>query len=106
MAWFRKQKESAEEAPAPKEKGNLDLVVLRPERFSDATKIADRLLSGKSVVMNLEALDPDNMKRLLDFVSGVAYALDGSIKRIAGDATYIVTPERVSVSDGDASEEG
>ena len=92
---------STEEAPA---KGNkvvnihataqLQVVLVKPERFDDASAIADHLNSKRTVVLNLESSNKDVARRILDFLSGVAYANNGQIKKVA-NCTYIITPYNV-----------
>ena len=103
MSWFRKNPPPAEPPQAPR--ATIRLKVMRPEKFSDAPLVADELLAGRTVVLNLEAMEREACRHLLDFISGVTYALDGSIKRIAGDATFIVTPNSVALADAEEAEE-
>lgn len=77
---------------------SIELKVVRPEHFEDVSTIADHLLSGRTVVLNLEAASKETARRLLDFLSGVAYSIDGQMKRVANN-TYIITPNNVDVSD-------
>lgn len=72
------------------------VVVVRPERFEDASGIADHLISKRAVLLNLEAATPDLKRRLVDFLSGVAYTNGGQIKPVA-NSTYIITPCNVNV---------
>ena len=78
--------------------GNIELKVVRPEKYSDATLIADHLLSNRTVVLNLENTDKATAHRLIEFLGGVTYALSGGIKKVAND-TFIITPNNVSVSE-------
>ena len=75
----------------------LQVVLTKPEKFSDAREIADNLNEKRTIVLNLESTSKDEALRLLDFLSGVAYANGGEIKRVAGRA-YIITPYNVPVS--------
>lgn len=77
--------------------GTLELKVVRPEDYSAATGIADHLLNGRTVVLNLEATNKETARRLIDFLSGIAYSIDGSIKRVANN-TFVITPNNVDVS--------
>ncbi len=77
---------------------SIELKVVRPERFEDVSSIADHLLGGRTVVLNLEAAEPSVCRRLIDFLSGVAYSIDGQLKRVA-NSTYIITPNNVDVSE-------
>ena len=72
------------------------VVLVKPERYETAAEIADHLREKRTVVMNLEQTPKDISRRLIDFLSGVAYALDGKIKRIA-NSTYIITPYNVDL---------
>lgn len=72
----------------------LQVVLVKPERFEDASFIADHLNDKKTVVLNLESTSKEVSRRLLDFLSGVAYANEGQVKRVA-NSTYIITPYNV-----------
>ena len=74
----------------------LEVVLVKPERFDDASGIADHLNNKRTVVLNLESTNKDVSRRLVDFLSGVAYANNGQIKRVA-NSTFIITPYNVGV---------
>lgn len=74
----------------------LQVVLVKPERFEVAAEIADHLREKRTVVMNLEQTNKDVARRLIDFLSGVAYAQDGKIKKVA-ISTYIITPYNVDI---------
>ncbi|MBE6719768.1 MAG: cell division protein SepF [Ruminococcaceae bacterium] len=74
----------------------LQVVLCKPERYEEAAAIADHLNERRTVVLNLESTNRDVARRLLDFLSGVAYANNGQIKRVA-NSTYIITPYNVDV---------
>ena len=74
----------------------LKVVLVKPERFENASEIADHLKEKRTVVLNLESTNKDVARRLVDFLSGCAYALDGKIKKIA-ISTYIITPYNVDI---------
>lgn len=74
----------------------LKVVLVKPERFDDAPSIADHLNAKRTVVLNLEAANKDTARRLLDFLSGVAYANQGQLKRVA-NSTFIITPFDVDI---------
>jgi len=76
----------------------VELKVVRPETFANVTEIADYLLNHCTVVLNLEATNADDANRLIDFLAGVAYSIDGQFKNIANN-TYIITPCNVDVAD-------
>ena len=74
----------------------LKVVLVKPERFENASEIADHLREKRTVVMNLESTNKDVARRLIDFLSGVAYAGEGKIKKVAAN-TYIITPYSVDI---------
>lgn len=74
----------------------LQVVLKKPEHFDEGTAIADELLEKRTVVLNLEATAKDEAGKLLCFLSGVAYANGGKLKKIANN-TYIITPYNVDV---------
>jgi len=74
----------------------LQVVLVKPERFDNASEIADHLKEKHTVVINLESTNREIARRLLDFLSGVAYANEGKIKKVANN-TYIITPYNVNI---------
>jgi cell division inhibitor SepF len=80
------------ETPAP---AKVHLVV--PRSFNDAQQIADRFKASIPVIINLQSADTDLSKRLIDFASGLTYALDGSMQRVA-DKVFLLTPRNVELS--------
>ncbi len=74
----------------------LQVVLKKPEHFDEAPAIADELLERRTVVLNLEVTAKDEAGKLLCFLSGVAYANGGKLKKIANN-TYIITPYNVDV---------
>ncbi len=81
----------------------MQVVLVKPDRFDAVTEVADHLRDKKAIVLNLESTNKDVARRLVDFLSGCAYALDGKIKKVA-ISTYIVTPYNVEIV-GDLVEE-
>ena len=81
----------------------LKVVLVKPERFETASEIADHLKDKRTVVLNLESTNKDIARRLIDFLSGVAYAGEGKIKKVAAN-TYIITPYHVDI-EGDLIDE-
>ena len=81
----------------------LKVVLVKPERFENASEIADQLKDKRTVVLNLESTNKDVARRLIDFLSGVAYAGEGKIKKVAAN-TYIITPYHVDI-EGDLIDE-
>ena len=105
---------SAAPEPAPAARGagrvvnlnsnaQLQVVLVKPDRFDQVSDIADHLRDKKALVLNLESTNKDVARRLVDFLSGCAYALDGKIKKVA-ISTYRITPYNVNVT-GDLVEE-
>ncbi len=97
--------EAEEPAEGAKKKGKvvninattqLKVVLVKPERFEDASTIADHLNNKRTVVLNLESTNKEVSRRLVDFLSGVAYANNGQIKRVA-NSTFIITPYNVDI---------
>ncbi|MBC8610291.1 Cell division protein SepF [uncultured Ruminococcus sp.] len=74
----------------------LQVVLVKPEHFEDASGIADHLNNKRTVVLNLESASKELARRLVDFLSGVAYANNGQIKRVA-NSTFIITPYNVDI---------
>ena len=75
----------------------LQVILVKPDRFDQVSEIADHLRAKEAVVLNLENTTKDIARRLVDFLSGVAYALDGKIKKVAV-STYLITPYNVSIT--------
>lgn len=90
-------------APAASVSAPAQVVLFKPERFETASEAADHLRDRRAVVLNLELTNKDVARRLIDFLSGVAYALDGKIQKLAA-STYIITPRNVDLT-GDIAEE-
>ena len=76
----------------------IEMKVVKPEHFESVPQIADHLLNKRTVVLNLENTNKETARRLIDFLSGVAYSIDGSLKKIASNA-YVITPSNVDVGD-------
>lgn len=76
---------------------SLELKVVRPESFAAVGQIADHLLNGCTVVLNLEATTKETSRRIVDFLNGVAYSIEGDIKLVSAN-TYIITPNTVNMS--------
>ena len=81
----------------------LQVVLVRPDSFDSVGQIADHLRERRAVLLNLEQTEKNVARRLVDFLSGCAYALDGKIKKVA-TSTYLVTPFGVDIM-GDVMEE-
>ena len=85
------------------ENAQLKVIFVKPERFENATEIADHLKDRRTVVLNLESTPKEEANRLLEFLSGVAYAGEGKVKKIAAN-TYLITPYHVTI-EGDVLDE-
>jgi FtsZ-interacting cell division protein YlmF len=94
--------EAYEEDPAPVSitpersaiKGSITLQTI--ENFADTQKVADRLKAGEPQVVNLEKTTPDVAERLIDFLNGVTYALDGYVEKVA-EGAYLFTPSHIAI---------
>ena len=67
------------------------------KQFDSVTQIADHLLNKRTIVLNLEDTNKETARRLIDFLSGIAYSIDGQLKRVANN-TFVITPNNVDVS--------
>ena len=76
---------------------HLQVIVVKPEKYSDAAAIADHFKNKKTVVLNLDNTNKDVANRLIDFLGGVSYITGGEIKRI-GETTYVLAPYNVDIS--------
>ena len=103
------------EEPAPRRSSNrvvninsrahVQVVVFRPISFGEETRgIADELNNKHTVILNLQKTDKEESRRILDFLSGVAYANDGKIKRVS-TGTFIITPYNVDLSGDEVMDE-
>lgn len=89
-----------EPSPAPSssiEGQNIELKVVRPESIEEIFAIADYLIDGCTVVLNLELLEADIITRMLDFLNGVTYTKGGDIKNVS-QGTYIITPSGININ--------
>ena len=82
------------EAPRPQ---RVEVHLVIPKNFNDAQQIADKFKVDIPVIVNLQSSDTDLSKRLIDFASGLTYALDGGMQRVA-DKVFLLTPRNVEVS--------
>lgn len=80
---------------------SLELKVVRPEKFEDVLAVADHLIAGRTVVIDFETSSRDTVKRIKDFLGGVAYSINGQLQKVANN-TYIATPNNVDVSEDKA----
>ena len=77
--------------------GAMKVVIVRPEMFDEVAGIADHLIQGKTVVLNLETANKDIARRIVDFMSGSAYALACKLKKVANN-TFIIVPEHTDIA--------
>jgi cell division inhibitor SepF len=84
-------------APARRNGGEVRVHLVVPKSFNDAQDVADKFKDSIPVILNLQGADTDLSKRLIDFSSGLTYALDGGMQRIA-DKVFLLTPRNVEVS--------
>ena len=77
--------------PSPAPPPNAEPATVRPRTFNQAQELADRFKEGNSVILNLESADRDTTRRLVDFASGVCYALDGTMEKVAS-GVYLLKP--------------
>ncbi len=94
--------EKAAPAAAPKSTGvgsaaSLEMKVVKPERMDAAFGIGEHLIARRTVVLNFEDTNKETVRRILDFLGGVVFAIEGNIKKVS-DSTYIVTPKNVDVT--------
>lgn len=76
--------------------GKQEVVLFHPANFNDTSKAADHLRSKKAVIVNMENVDKAMARRVVDFLSGCAYALDGKVKKVA-QSTYLFCPHNMDV---------
>lgn len=82
----------------------MNITVVRPEAYESSGQIADSLINGSTVILNLEATNKETAKRILDFLSGVVYSVKGHIEPVTNN-TYVVTPKSASVSNQSLTED-
>ncbi len=98
---------ASKSAPASKSTGSissgasLEMKVVKPERFDEVQMIGEHLLARRTVVLNLEDTNKETTKRIIDFLGGVVFAIQGKVRKVA-NATYVVTPKNVEVSSDSA----
>ncbi len=83
-------------APASLSRGQVNMVIIKSSDYSDAKNVADHILNNRAVLLNLENCHKEMAQRILDFLSGVVYAQDGDLQRVA-HSTYAVTPKNVGL---------
>jgi len=91
------------EAPVSASSNALELKICKPQSFAEVGSIADHLLNYCTVVLNLETTSKETARRIVDFLNGVTYSIDGQIKPVANN-TFVITPKSVSVTGEDNEE--
>jgi cell division inhibitor SepF len=94
---LRPRPRAVAEAPRPMPPPAVRVHLILPRSFNDAQQIADRFKQSTPVILNLQSADQELSKRLIDFASGLTYALDGAMQRVA-DKVFLLTPPNVEVS--------
>jgi len=79
------------------QQSNAKVVLCEPRSFNEAQDIADNIINRRAVVINLQMMDSEKAKRIVDFLSGTVYALNGDIQRL-GPKTFLCTPDNMDVS--------
>jgi len=74
-----------------------DMILIEPRSFSESQSIADHLVKNRSVVVNLGRVTPEQAKRIIDFLSGTCYAVNGTIQKL-GPSIFLCTPKSITVS--------
>ncbi len=83
--------------PTAKRGGNMEVCVVKPTSVDDSREITETLLAGRTVILNLEGMDLEIAQRIIDFVSGAAYAISGNLQKIS-NYIFLVTPTNVDIS--------
>ena len=81
------------------------MVLVEPRAYSESQQIADYLRARKSVIVNLKRVTPDQAKRIIDFLSGTLYAINGNLEKL-GNGIFLCTPDNVGVEGKLSSSEG
>ena len=83
--------------PARRNNVSMEVCVVKPTSVEDSREITETLLSGRTVILNLEGLDLEIAQRIIDFTSGATYAIDGNLQKIS-NYIFLVTPTNVDIS--------
>lgn len=93
----RREPVQRKRAAAPSTGGAMKVVIVRPEMFDEVANIADHLVQGKTIVLNLETANKEVARRIVDFMCGAAYALSCKLKKVANN-TFIIVPEHTDIA--------
>ncbi|MDX6482907.1 MAG: cell division inhibitor SepF, partial [Gaiellaceae bacterium] len=96
-AVLRPRPRAVEAVPTPLQNASVQVHLVVPRSFNDAQQIADKFKDAIPVILNLQSSDQELSKRLIDFASGLTYALNGGMQRVA-DKVFLLTPRNVEVS--------
>lgn len=83
--------------PASRKGGNMEVCVVKPSSVDDSREITETLLSGRTVILNLEGMDLELAQRIIDFISGATFAINGNLQKIS-NYIFLVTPTNVDIS--------
>ncbi|MBP3664689.1 MAG: cell division protein SepF [Tyzzerella sp.] len=83
--------------PARRNAPAMEVCVIKPNNMDDSREITETLLSGRTVILNLEGLDLEDAQRIIDFISGATFAIDGNLQKIS-NSIFLVTPAHVDIS--------
>ena len=83
--------------PAARKNGNMEVCVVKPSSVDDSREITETLLSGRTVILNLEGMDLEIAQRIIDFISGATFAINGNLQKIS-NYIFLVTPTNVDIS--------
>lgn len=83
--------------PAARKGGNMEVCVVKPTSVDDSREITETLLSGRTVILNLEGMDLELAQRIIDFISGATFAISGNLQKIS-NYIFLVTPTNVDIT--------
>lgn len=83
--------------PARRNAPAMEVCVIKPNNMDDSREITETLLTGRTVILNLEGLDLEDAQRIIDFISGATFAIDGNLQMIS-NSIFLVTPAHVDIS--------
>jgi len=83
--------------PARRSAPAMEVCVIKPNNMEDSREITETLLGGRTVILNLEGLDLEDAQRIIDFISGATFAIDGNLQKIS-NSIFLVTPANVDIS--------
>ena len=83
--------------PSARKSGNMEVCVVKPSSVDDSREITETLLSGRTVILNLEGMDLEIAQRIIDFISGATFAINGNLQKTS-NYIFLVTPTNVDIS--------